>query len=187
VLHSDYLSVLEAQTRDGFQIGLVRFTKQLGFNTVSATAIIDHFQTNSEFITVANTPAGFVDAFNDPVQGKRDPVTQHCKVKSVPIIWDQTTYVAVGQGERWEQQASFRYRHGICLALHSPGSRHFLFGVDRDQPLPHDPVEVMRLVATVQLFAVHAQEAADHVLLCMPKMRPIAFWSQKLQMPHFLP
>jgi len=165
MLQSGYLSILETKSRDDFQVELVRFAKQLGFDTVAATAVIDHFLGDPEFITVDNTPAGFRDAFNDRDQGKRDPISQHCKTKSVPIIWDQSTYVAVGQGERWEHQARFGYRYGICLALHMPAGRHFLFGVDRDHPLPKDPTEVTRVVAALQLFAVHAQEAAMRILL----------------------
>jgi DNA-binding CsgD family transcriptional regulator len=69
---------------------------------------------------------------------RRDPVMQHCRRESLPIIWTQDTYVDRGQGELWEQMASFGYRTGIALALHLPEGRHFLLGVDRDQPLPAD-------------------------------------------------
>ncbi|MBC7957980.1 MAG: autoinducer binding domain-containing protein, partial [Cytophagales bacterium] len=93
------------------------------------------------------------------------PVMQHCKTKSVPIIWDQSTYIHAGHADKWEQQARFGYRYGISLALHMPEGRHFLLGVDRDQPLPKDPTEVTRMVASLQLFAVHAQEASMRTLL----------------------
>ncbi len=165
MLQSDYLSVLEARSRDDFQSELVRFTKQLGFETVTAMAVIDHFLGEPEFITIDNTPAAYRATFHDRNNGKRDPVMQHCKTKSVPIIWDQSTYTNVDQGDKWEQQARFGYRHGISLALHMPEGRHFQLGVDRDQALPNDPAEVTRIVAALQLFAVHAQDAAMHILL----------------------
>ena len=168
MLQSGYLSVLEAKSRDEFQAELVRFTKQLGFETVSATAVIDHFLGDPEFITVDNTPSAYRDTFLDRSHAKRDPVSQHCKTKSVPIIWDQATYTAADRGELWEHQARFGYRHGISLALHMPEGRHFLLGIDRDQALPKDPTEVTRMVAALQLFAVHAQEAAMRILLPAP-------------------
>ena len=96
---------------------------------------------------------------------RRDPVTQHCKRNSVPIIWNQDTYTTVGQGQKWEEQAHFGYRTGIALALHLPEGRHFFIAVDRDQPLPGSSAEVTRMVADLQLFAVHAQDAALRVLL----------------------
>ena len=51
------------------------------------------------------------------------------------------------------------------MALHLPDGKHFLFGVDRDQALPGDPGELQRLVADLQLFAVHAQDAAMRLLV----------------------
>ena len=131
---------------------------------MSATVVIDHVLGEPEFITVDNTPAGFQAVYNDASLNKRDPVLQHCKKNSVPIIWGQSTYVRQGQGPKWEAQARFGYRHGIAMALHLPEGRHFMLGVDRDQPLPADPVETTRLVADLQLFAVHAQDAAMRIL-----------------------
>ncbi len=110
MLQSGYLSVLEAKSRDELQSELVRFTKQLGFETVSAIAVIDHFLGDPEFIAVDNTPAGYREIFLDRNVGKRDPVAQHCKTKSVPIIWDQSTYTRADRGDMWELQARFGYR-----------------------------------------------------------------------------
>jgi len=168
MFQSRYLSVLEAKTRDEFQAGLVRFTRQLGFETVSAMTVIDHFLGEPEFITVDNTPAAYRTAYEDRSNGKRDPVMQHCKVKSVPIIWDQATYVRAGQADKWERQASFGYRCGISLAMHMPKGLHFLVGVDRDQPLPACSAEINRMTADLQLFAVYAQDVVMRVLVPKP-------------------
>ena len=51
------------------------------------------------------------------------------------------------------------------MALHLPEGRHFFLGVDRDQSLPSDRSELTRLVADLQLFAVHAQEAALRIMM----------------------
>ncbi|MBX3620989.1 MAG: autoinducer binding domain-containing protein [Rhizobacter sp.] len=165
MLQSGYLSVLEARSREDLLGEVVRFTKQLGFDTVSATAVIDHFLGEPEFISVDNTPQAYLESFLDKKNAKRDPVSQHCKTSSVPIIWGQSTYLKTNNVELWEHQARFGYRHGISLALHMPEGRHFVVGVDRDQALPNDAAEVTRMVASLQLFAVHAQEAAMRILL----------------------
>lgn len=170
LLQSHYVSVLGVNTKDELQEQVVRFTNELGFQTVTAITVIDHFLGEPEFISIDNAPAGYRQIGHDTSRNKRDPVMQHCKYKSVPIIWNQATYVDAGQAEKWEEQARFGYRHGISLALHLPEGRHFLLGVDRDQPLPKDPNEVTRMVASLQLFAVHAQEASARVLL--PAMLP---------------
>ncbi len=171
MLPGGYMSVLQARDKNEFRDEVVRFSQRLGFETVSAMTVIDHGVGQSDFITVDNTPQDYVEPFVDPTGGKRDPVMQHCKRQSVPIIWDQDTYVAQGMGDVWEQQASFGYSTGIAMALHLPEGRHFMLGVDRDQPLPADPSELQRVVADLQLFAVHAQEAAVR-LLVPPTLQP---------------
>ena len=171
MLAGGYKSVLEARTREEFRAEVLRFTRSVGFETVSAMTVVDRGPGHSEFITVDNTPQTYIDSFRDPTLGRRDPVMQHCRRNSVPIVWDQATYVANGAADIWEHQAAFGYTTGIAMALHLPEGRHFLLGVDRDQPLPEDPTELQRVVADLQLFAVHAQDAAMRILV-PPALQP---------------
>jgi DNA-binding CsgD family transcriptional regulator len=165
MLPAAYTDVLEARNRDEFREAVVRFTHHLGFETVSAMTVVDHGLGNSEFITVDNTPSEFTEIYNDPSLGRRDPVMQHLKRQSVPIIWDQSTYIASGAVDLWEHQSHYGFNTGIAMALHLPEGRHFLLGVDRDRALPTDVAELQRVVADLQLFAVHAQDAALRILL----------------------
>jgi len=165
MLQGGYSSVLQARDRNEFRDEVVRFGRALGFETVSAIAVVDHGIGRSDFVTVDNTPREFLNVFNDPRAMQRDPVMQHCKRQSLPIIWDQGTYTSQGQGELWEEQARYGYHTGIAMALHLPEGKHFMLGVDRDRPLPGDRHELTRVVADLQLFAVHALDAAMRVLL----------------------
>ena len=165
MLQGDYLSVLEAKNQDQFRSVVIHFAQNLGFETVSALVAVDHIGTPSEFIAVHNTPLAFQQTFDSAVVGQRDPVLQHCKHNTVPIIWGQQTYLDNGAIELWEHQAHFGYRNGIAMALHLPEGRHFVLGVDRDQALPVDRAELTRIVADLQLFAVHAQDTALRVLV----------------------
>lgn len=164
MLPAGYTSILEAGSRDDFRSEVVRFSRSLGFNTVSAMAVVDLAMGRSEFVSIDNAPDGYAAAMHDVPSMRRDPVMQHCRHQSVPIIWDQDTYTRRGLGELWEEQARFGYHTGIAMALHLPEGRHFAFGVERDQPLPSDGGELQRLVADLQLFAVHAQDAAMRLL-----------------------
>jgi DNA-binding CsgD family transcriptional regulator len=164
MLQGGFTEVLGSQSRDEFRDQIVGFTKRLGFETVSATVVIDHLLGEAEFITVDNTPQAYRDSFQNQQSWRLDPVMQHCKRQSMPIIWGQKTYIAHGLGEKWEEQARFGYGNGIALALHMPEGRHFFLGVDRDQPVPMHAGELTRVVADLQLFAVHAQDAALRIL-----------------------
>ena len=165
MLQGGFSEVLKSQDRGEFEGELVAFTRRLGFETVSATLVLDHMLGEAEFITIDNTPRAYKDSFQNPLNGRRDPVMQHCKRQSVPIIWNQTTYVDSGLGDKWEEQSRFGISNGIALALHMPEGRHFFLGVERDQPVPADPAELTRLVADLQLFAVYAQNAALRILV----------------------
>ena len=168
MLQGGFSEVMTSRSRDEFEGELIAFTKRLGFETMSAMLVIDHMLGEAEFITVDNTPRAYKESFLNPKNGRRDPVMQHCKRQSVPIIWDQSTYVTSGLGDKWEEQSRFGMSNGIALALHMPEGRHFFLGVERDQPVPTDPGELTRVVADLQLFAVYAQDAALRILVPGP-------------------
>jgi len=165
MLPSGYTSVMKAGSREEFRDEIVRFTHAIGFDTVSAITVMDRGLGKSQSIAVHNAPAEWDQASVDVASARIDPVMQHCKRNSVPIIWDRETYVASGAAAMWSRQAEFGYCTGVAMALHMPEGRHFLFGVDREKPLPTDVHELQRIVADLQLFAVHAQDAAARLLL----------------------
>ena len=165
MLQSVYSSVLEARTSGEFEAEVVRFARGLGFETVTALVVVDSPCGDSRFMSVGYAPQAYRESYESIGGGRNDPVMQHCRVKSMPIVWDQSTYVNAGQVQKWEHQAQFGYRCGISWAMHLPKGLHFLCGVDRADPLPDCPTEVSRLTANLQLFAVHAQEAAMRTLL----------------------
>ncbi|HYD15056.1 MAG TPA: LuxR family transcriptional regulator [Hyphomicrobium sp.] len=162
--HSTFQSVLEARDRDEFRDIIVRFAKRIGFDWVAGVVVVEHRDAQAEFFAVENAPEPYHNAMRDPQNGRVDPVMQHCKHRSTPILWTQDTYLKAGRIDKWEEQAQFGFCTGICLALHMPEGRHFVLGVDRDQRLPDDRAEVTRMVAELQLFAVYAEDAAMRVL-----------------------
>ena len=169
MLQGSHLSILETTTIADFSAQVVSFAEQLDFKFVTAAVVTDHSASNTEFQTVNNTPAEYMEWYSDLDFGaQHDPVMQHCKKSAVPIIWDQETYVSRGLGNLWEFQSQHGYGTGIAMAMHLPGGRHFFIGVDRDKPLPKNMRNVTRIVADLQLFAVHAQDAAFRIFTPNP-------------------
>lgn len=172
MLRGSYLSVTQADSTDRFRDEIVRFADGLGFPYVSALTVVDHALNNTEFISVNNMPREYAESGAIKASaGKRDPVMKHCKSGTLPIIWDRKTYVTDGAGDLWEEQAEFGYCTGIAMAMHFPEGRHFVLGVDRDVPLPERTRDLTRIVADLQLFAVHAQDAAMR-LFVPPALHP---------------
>jgi DNA-binding CsgD family transcriptional regulator len=169
MLDDRFASVLAAKDATDFQGQVLRFTKWLGFDLMSAFAAVDEVAGSTEFYSIDNAPQSYRLTFDNLELGYSDPVMQHCKHHGTPILWDQGTYLNSGLGERWEAQAAFGYRVGVGVALHLPGGLHFMIGVDRDQPLPVDAAERRRLAGDLCLFAAFAHETAIELLL--PKQR----------------
>lgn len=165
MIRDEFMSVMHVADHEELLTTLVHFTRWLGFEFMCATVVVDRHNDDPEFFSLDNTPPAYRDCFDNFETARLDPVAQHCKRNSVPIVWNQQTYVAAGRGEAWEVQACHGYRTGIALALHLPLGRHFFLGVDRDQPLPDDTAEVSRMAADLQLFAACAQDTALRVLL----------------------
>ena len=177
VLTEEFVSVQQVETEDQLRDRVAQFAERLGFRTVDAIAVVDGRDGRSCFRSVGVTPAAYADDHVEFDNCRRDPVSQHCRDRNTPIVWNQETYTRSGLGAKWEAQACHGYRTGIALALHFPGGRHFSIGVDRDEELPPNPEEITRLVSELSLFAVQAADAALRVLFPMalkerPSLRP---------------
>jgi DNA-binding CsgD family transcriptional regulator len=160
MLHGDCQSVLEARNADEFRGVVLRFTKRLGFDLVTAMTVLDQPDGRATFLSVDNTPLGYQNSAENPARNRRDPVMQHCKTQALPLVWGRHYYLAQDALDLWEEQAPHGYVCGIAMATHLPRGRHFLLGVDRDQALPNNPEEVARMTAELSLFTVHAQDTA---------------------------
>lgn len=158
------LLVAHAGTADALLKALVRSAGMLEFENVSMTLIFDCAGGKTKLVGVDNAPAAYMERFDDPDAGQHDPVSQHCKRRPDPIVWDQSTYVRANKAELGEYQSRFGYRTGIAMALHLPLGRHLFIGVDRDKALRTDSNELTQDVAALTLFAVMAQKPAFDIL-----------------------
>ncbi|HEV6966217.1 MULTISPECIES: helix-turn-helix transcriptional regulator [Roseateles] len=167
-----YEQVSQAADLTSFRQGLIDFANDLDFGLVVGVLAVEHRGPGSraEYFSVGNTPEKFLEASRDPEYARRDPVHKQLMRQSTPLIYDQNFYVEAGAGELWEMIAPFGYRTGVAVGVHMPGYKRLLLGMDREDPLPRDPVQLNRLIADLQLLAVHAQDAAARLLT--PKNAP---------------
>ncbi len=160
----DFIDIAEAPDLPAFESLLVRFAHELDFGIISGALVVEHAAGRVSSFHLGNTPAAFNASFTSTGVGKRDPVMRRLKRLSAPFVYDQSMYVAEDAADLWDAQAQFGYKTGIAMALHLPGGKHFVMGVDRDHPLPSDDLAVTRLMADLQLLAVHAQDTAIRLL-----------------------
>jgi DNA-binding CsgD family transcriptional regulator len=163
MLLTHFEAVSQAANREDFLQALIRFAQHLDFGRVGLALGTDNLG-ESKFVTLSNVPQGFEDAFLSAPDQKRDPVMQRVKSFSRPVFWSQRTYVDADAADLWEIQAPFGYKTGICVALHLRDGKHVVVGIERDHALPKSDARLVRLLADVQLLAVHAQDAALRLL-----------------------
>jgi DNA-binding CsgD family transcriptional regulator len=160
MLHGDCQSVLEARNADEFRGVVLQFARRLGFDLAAAITAFDRPGGQYEFVVLDNMPSQYEVLGADPQRNRRDPVMQYCRRHGLPIAWDRNTYWQSDTMDLWETQAPFGFCAGIAVAVHLPRGRHFMVGLDRDQPLPKSPGEVAHMTAELSLFTVHAQDTA---------------------------
>ncbi|RZJ12137.1 MAG: LuxR family transcriptional regulator [Rubrivivax sp.] len=153
---------------ESFERRLVSTAEALGFPIISGV-LLRNSAGGSQRKIYGNTPEAYLASASDQQDARRDPVVEHLRTRTVPVVYNQATYVAAGVGELWETQALYGYRTGIGVKLHLPGEKHFMMGVDREEPLPEPGEKLMQTVAGLQLLAVHAMTAADRLLT--PELR----------------
>ena len=164
MIQQRFLDVSQAQDLPTFERRLVDFAHDMNFGYVASALAIDRPGQKAVFVMLNNAPEAFAELSKDAEDARRDPVLKRLKRLSVPFVYDQATYVNDGAADLWEQQAEFGYRTGISVALHLPGHKHFLLGVDREEALPSDDEKLTRMLADIQLLAVHAQDAAVRLM-----------------------
>jgi len=164
-LEDRFESVLSVSDEKELLTEVVRFTQHLGFERVTAMVVLDRYEGEPQFSGACNPPEPYRHIAADMQRARCDPVSQHLKGSSMPLLWDRMDYLAANLMDKWEEQAPFGYASGIALAFHMPRGRHFAFGVDRRGDLPRSGAEASRIVGDIALFASHVQDAAFRILL----------------------
>lgn len=157
--------VQQARTADQLKEAVAEFGESLGFKNYAAMMVIERVDGRSASHVVHNAPAGYLEEFEAKETPVVDPVMHHLRWQSLPIAWNRETYEQGKALQLWERQADFGYRSGIAVALHLPFGMHFAVGIDTADELTGDHEKLRSMVAEVQLFTVHAQEAAERILV----------------------
>ena len=165
---SDFLAVSQAQDLDELRRALVDFAHRRDFGLVNLVLIAGDRHARGKCRVVGNTPDGFIKEAQKSDLATLDPLNQKLMSQHTPIFYDQSTYATAGAGDLWDAQAAYGYHCGAATALHLPGNEHVLVGFDREAPLPTREGHRVRLLAELQLLAVHAREAGERLIQFAP-------------------
>jgi|KBSMisStandDraft_5_1062788.scaffolds.fasta_scaffold712257_1 hypothetical protein len=129
LLEGVFLRVTEARTRQDLYGSLMDLASRYGCGSGDLVVVIDGPGDTAEFEVVYELPEAYLATYFGG-DAKSDPVMQHVKHSSRPIIWSQQTYAAAGKRLDWERMADCGLVMGASLALHLPNGRHLVLSLD---------------------------------------------------------
>lgn len=145
---------------------LSMFSEKLGFGLISTMYVDgDLYSPTVRLAAVGNVPKDFAASHADLVATRSDPVIRRlASGPALPFTYDQDFYVRAGAAHLWEEMAPHGYRFGVATSLAAGPGKSIWIGVDRPEPLPTDDEVMSRVMADLQLLAVHAHAAAVQLL-----------------------
>jgi DNA-binding CsgD family transcriptional regulator len=159
------LDLLHASNVHDFKRQIVSFIQDLGFSTFGAMVVTDHSATLREFQILGNAPEAYLSDFENIEHSHIDPVMQHCKHSSSPLVWDRLHYSSKERRPLWEVQEPYGYRSGIAIGMHTGWGRHFVFGANWSVDQCAKVAHFKAIAEDVIAFAQHAQAAAFELTL----------------------
>ncbi|MEP7300870.1 MAG: autoinducer binding domain-containing protein [Caldimonas sp.] len=106
LLDEDCLRLLAVKEVSTLEREIRAFTAAIGFERYGAVVLRDDFSSEDSCVQLAaihNSEPAYLETWDDAGMARTDPVSQHCKRSSIPVAYNQQSYVSVGAGERWEQ------------------------------------------------------------------------------------
>jgi DNA-binding CsgD family transcriptional regulator len=173
-----YFDISQAPDKAAFKRRLIDFAHHMDFPLVGAALVAEQPDKGPVFSYVGNRPEAFV-AGADKELAKVDPLMTKMRRQGLPVMYDQKFYVEAGAPALWEAAAPYGYRTGIMVALRLSGTQQFLLGLDRERALPRSDQKITRLLADLQMLAVHCQDAAQRFMAPEVAAPPIPNLSER--------
>jgi hypothetical protein len=131
-------SIPEAGSRDEFRNGVVRFSQNLGFDTVSAVVVVDFAVVRSEFVSIDNAPHSHVKNAMHKLgcTSKHQAVLQALQQLTVPanglLCWNSMQ--ALGQAPHRTNTQEPHHAHPHPRRYHHPTAPRWLVSHGRFPP-----------------------------------------------------
>jgi DNA-binding CsgD family transcriptional regulator len=162
--YTRYFELIASQDVESFQRRLIKIAEEFGFPLVNMALLGRRVDGTGCVKHLRNDPAEWqAFALEESAVG-RDPCVELCKVSVSPFVYDQNTYIKAGAGDLYEIQAPFGFKTGISAVVRVSPNRRLNIGMDRIEPLPTDPLQLMSMLADLQLMLTFAQDTAYRLL-----------------------
>jgi DNA-binding CsgD family transcriptional regulator len=164
MLLSDFTDISGSSSKESLRVAIERLASELEFERWSLMFVKPGVTEEFEWSSLCNPPKEYMDLFYDQHYCQDDPVMQHLKTSSRPIIWGSEIYERSKTIHKWEEQARYGYGTGFGVAFHLANAQHVVVGVERQEDLNDHPKALLDKFAKFQLFAACAIEPCIRVL-----------------------
>lgn len=147
------------------------FAAEQGFAFCSIVVVREGLE-GVQFLGLAHSPEGYGQIMDDLEAAKIDPVSQHLKSSSLPLVWGRDFYANAGAEQMWELYASYGMSSGIAQALHLGQGRHLCLGFECGEAAVEMLGDLSVQLSTFQLYSAYALEAARRVLFPLANTLP---------------
>lgn len=164
MLLSDFTDISGSSSKESLRGAIERLVAELEFERWALQFVRPGVTEEFEWSTMCNPPKEYMDTFYDLHACQDDPVMQHLRVSSRPIVWGRDLYERTKTIQKWELQARHGYGTGFGVAFHLADAQHVVIGVERQMELKDQPEALLHKFAKFQLFAACAIEPCIRVL-----------------------
>ena len=108
-LNRQCLEVLHAKTVKDFVRITAEFGRSLECHSMASMVVTVHSPYLTQMQALSNLAPEYIPVFENSEGARRDPIFQHCRHSSMPIVWSQDAYVDAGHPDLWDEQAAFGF------------------------------------------------------------------------------
>ncbi|AIV54974.1 bacterial regulatory s, luxR family protein [Burkholderia pseudomallei MSHR4377] len=95
-----------------------------------------------------------------------DPVVQHCRCRTVPLIWHDDLYTTSRAKLMRDEAKSYGLVYGLSCPVHDRSGAISMLSMATDDPFEHDASDILRLLSLSQLLASFVHAAMHELLDC---------------------
>ena len=115
-----YTDLMNCNSVAAWRDMIFRFSSDLGYEKTLLAILPDpHAPVEAEFAVLhSNYSAEWRNKYDDQRLQHVDPTFQHCRNKSIPLIWSPEIFSDKPQKEMYEEASSHGLRSGVTLPIH---------------------------------------------------------------------
>lgn len=157
-------ALLDARDEESLATNLHKAAASLGFDRFVLGVEINRPLLGKVQHVTSGYPVAWQKIYQERNYIERDPTVEHCRTNTSPLLW--TDQLRGGSSaDLWEEARSFGISFGLSLPTHERDGVTSMISLARDQPLPTDIDEALRMYNNARVLSACAHVATVKTLV----------------------